>query len=211
MGWIKGLVKRGADVAQSVGKVPMKSLDSPVIKTTSQVLGDMRKSIAGGVSRLKAPAKDAAKGAGSLARVGGKTFAATGIVGVPLLAASRVYGSVATEWAKTSDLRQYEAALDLSERESNIRAAAQERELDYARQAQILAAQQAGEGTKTGDPYASASDGWGGFYPNSGKLFGDKSADVAMTESKTSATKAGVIGAVLIAGLLAGAYVYKKK
>jgi len=128
---IFGVFGKIADKAKDVVKPIFKSADSRVIKTTSKTLGNAAPAISGGRSVVKQSATNFAKGVGSTAKVGGKVFGVTGILGGVSLAGAKIYDYVGDTWAVTTAQREYENQIKLAGDEADVIKQAMDNQLDY--------------------------------------------------------------------------------
>lgn len=198
---LKQIFKRGADV---VGNL-FKDNDARLIKTTSKIAGSAAPAVTGGKAVAKEAVSSFAKGVGSTAKVGGKVFAATGIVGVPIVAGTKIYDYLGDVRAKTEELRQYDQMIKLADKETDVVNKARDAELEYAKK---LKDAQAGASSSLGA--SGGSDGTGGYFPILGNLT-DQSANAAdKAASNAASTKTLVYGGLAAALLVAGVYIYSK-
>ena len=128
---IFGVFGKIADKAKDVVKPIFKSADSRVIKTTSKTLGNAAPAISGGRSVVKQSATNFAKGVGSTAKVGGKVFGVTGILGGVALGGAKIYDYVGDTWAVTTAQREYENQIKLAGDEADVTKQAMDNQLDY--------------------------------------------------------------------------------
>jgi len=128
---IFGMFGKIADKAKDVVKPIFKSADSRVIKTTSKTLGNAAPAISGGRSVVKQSATNFAKGVGSTAKVGGKVFGVTGILGGVALGGAKIYDYVGDTWAVTTAQREYENQIKLAGDEADVTKQAMDNQLDY--------------------------------------------------------------------------------
>ena len=128
---IFGVFGKIADKAKDVVKPIFKSADSRVIKTTSKTLGNAAPAISGGRSVVKQSATNFAKGVGSTAKVGGKVFGVTGILGGVSLAGAKIYDYVGDKWAVTTAQREYENQIKLAGQEADVTKEAQDNQIEY--------------------------------------------------------------------------------
>jgi len=182
------------------------------IKTTPQFAGSKLPSIAGGKSARSAAGNVIAKGITGSAKIAGKIIKPTAMIGVPIFAATKLYDYIGDVRAKTEDLRQYDIALKLAEEEGDLIDARRQAELDYNNK---INQQRAGSGnTVDSTPsgllgVGGGSDGVGGLFPLMGGLFGGDAADKAASEASTA--KSWAAGAVALALIGSGIYIYSKK
>jgi len=87
--------------------------NSKIIKTTSQTIGSMLPSIAGGKAVGKTVAKATAKTVGGFAKVGGKFILGTGLIGASVVGGTKVYDYIQDVRTKTPEQRQAEDAFEL--------------------------------------------------------------------------------------------------
>lgn len=128
---IFGAISNLADKAKSGVKSVFKSADSNVIKTTSKTLGTSATAVSGGRSVVKTAATNFATGVGSTAKVGGKVFGVTGILGGVSLAGAKIYDYVGDTWAVTTAQREYENQIKLAGQEADVTKEAQQNQIDY--------------------------------------------------------------------------------
>ena len=194
---LKPLIKRSSDI--------FKDLSSRFIKTTSKISGSTNSAVSGGKVIAKETVANFATGVGSTARVGGKVFAATGIVGIPVIAGARIYDYIGDVSAKNEEMRQYDMLLKLAEKESDITQKARDAELKYLQKLKML-----NDGQNSiimGQ--SGGADNTGGYFPILGNLT-DKSNDVLLSAQSTARTKSIIYGLLAMTVLGAGTYLYTK-
>jgi len=152
---IFGLFSTAIDKTKSGLKSTFKSADSRVIKTTSKTLGSDATSISGGRSVSKSAIGSFASGVGSTAKVGGKVFGVTGILGGVSLAGAKVYDYVGDKWAVTTAQREYENQIKLAGQEADVTKKAQDNQIDYMNKIADL--------RNSGDPSAMGASGGAGY------------------------------------------------
>lgn len=130
-GTITNLAENVVDKTKSGFKSVFKSADSNVIKTTSKTLGTTATAVSGGRSVAKSAVGSFASGVGSTAKVGGKVFGVTGIVGGVSLAGAKIYDYVGDTWAVTTAQREYENQIKLAGQEADVTKEAQQNQIDY--------------------------------------------------------------------------------
>jgi len=128
---IFGVFGKIADKAKDVVKPIFKSADSRVIKTTSQTVGNTAQAVSGGRSIAKQSVGIFAKGVGSTAKIGGKAFGVTGILGGVSLAGAKIYDYVGDTWAVTTAQREYENQIKLAGQEADVTKEAQDNQIEY--------------------------------------------------------------------------------
>lgn len=199
---LKQIFKRGADV---VGNL-FKDNDARLIKTTSKITGSAAPAVTGGKAVAKEAVSNFAKGVGSTAKIGGKVFAATGIVGVPIVAGTKIYDYLGDVRAKTEELRQYDQMIKLADKETDVVNKARDAELEY--QKKLKDAMNGASGSLAA---SGGSDGTGGYFPILGNLT-DQSANAAdKAASNASSTKTIIYAVLALAAVGTGLYIYNKK
>jgi len=192
MGLFTKLGKIGYSILGSKG-VRKVGGNSKVIKTTSQTIGSMIPSIAGGKAVRKTVARATAKTASGFAKVGGKVAVGTGLIGASVVGGAKVYDYVQDVRSKTPEQRQAEDAFDLWEDINGSDGGA----------GSGTNGKTSGAGSET-DPSAVGDDGGSNFY----KFYNDiKDGETA--EAGSSGLNLGLIlGGVAVAG---GLYLANKK
>jgi hypothetical protein len=193
---IFGAISNVASKAKTGLKTVFKSADSNVIKTTSKTLGTAATSVSGGRTIAKAAVGNFASGVGSTAKVGGKVFGVTGIVGGVSLAGAKIYDYVGDTWAVTTAQREYENQIKLAGQEADVTKQAQDQQIDYM--TKIIELRNAGQ-----DSSVLGASGGSGF----GDLFPLQTASAEASGNKNIMWYA-LLG---IAALGAGTYIYSKK
>jgi hypothetical protein len=130
-GSITNLAGSVVDKTKSGLKSVFKSADSNVIKTTSKTIGSTATAVSGGRSVVKSAVGNFASGVGSTAKVGGKVFGVTGILGGVSLAGAKIYDYVGDAWAVTTAQREYENQIKLAGQEADVTKQAQQNQIDY--------------------------------------------------------------------------------
>ena len=130
-GSITNLAGSVVDKTKSGFKSVFKSADSNVIKTTSKTLGSTAPAISGGKSVVKSAVGNFATGVGSTAKVGGKVFGVTGILGGVSLAGAKIYDYIGDTWAVTTAQREYDNQIKLAGQEADVTKKAQDQQIDY--------------------------------------------------------------------------------
>lgn len=190
----KSEIKAAATVAQA-GKAVVKTADSSLIKTTS-TLTTIASPTSGGRAIAKTAVADFAKGAGTTAKVGGKVFGATAILGGTSLAGGAIYNYLADTAAKTTAQREYDLQIKLAGKEADVIKEAQQNQIDYITKIQELQ----GSGASAG---MGASGGASTLFP-----LQERAAQASEAEASASGT---MWTAIIVLGLLgAGVYVASK-
>jgi hypothetical protein len=130
-GSITNLAGSVVDKTKSGLKSVFKSADSNVIKTTSKTIGSTATAVSGGRSVVKSAVGNFASGVGSTAKVGGKVFGVTGILGGVGLAGAKIYDYVGDTWAITTAQREYENQIKLAGQEADVTKQAQDQQIDF--------------------------------------------------------------------------------
>lgn len=178
-----------------LGSKPIKKFagNERVIKTTSQTVGSKIPAVAGGVSLMKKTAGTVSKGVSGILKVGGKAVIPAGAAAGALLGGAKIYDYIQDVRAKTPELRAYDYGLDLADKEVGILQKAKALE------------------NSTGDSGNLAMGGTLGDYLPVFSGINDKSADLGIAQAQNSMTKTVVYGALGMALIGAGAYIYKKR
>ena len=203
MGITTKLAKIGYGLISSKGsRRVVKTLggSNKMIKTTAQTIGSKIPAIAGGKVIRKTVARSTAKALSGVASVGGKV-AKTGIIlggtaGILTLGGAKIYDYVGDVSAMTPELRQYEKALDLVEKEKKLKDDSDD-----------------DSDVKTSDGGDMSSDdmsqsGGGDKYNIFNRIF--PSDETKQAEASADKTGSFVFGAVALAAIGTGIYLYKK-
>ena len=175
-------------------KSVFKTADSKIVKTTSSIVSNSPQLVTGGKAIVKSSISNFAQGAGTTAKIGGKVFGATAIVGGVGLAGSKIYDYLGDTFAVTSVQREYENQIKLAGDEATLIDKQRKSEIDYLKNLNDL--RLAGVDTSV----MGASGGAGSpIYE------GIQAAE----ENKSDNTKLAlyVIGGIAALGL--GTYIYK--
>lgn len=198
---LKQIFKRGADVVSGL----FKDNSATLIKTSSKITGSAAPAVTGGKAIAKETAASFAKGVGSTARIGGKVFAATGIVGVPIVAGTKIYDYLGDVRAKTEEMRQYDQMIKLADKETDVVNKAKQSALDFA-------AKEKAAGVDSGSLSASGgADGTGGYFPILGNLSDTAASAADKAQANSASTKTIMYGVLALAALGTGLYIYNKK
>lgn len=214
MAWFTGIFEafgksEAKAVSKTVAKDVIKSADESVLKTTSKITGSSAaKEVSGGRAVIKESATEFAKGAGSLAKIGGKTVAAVGIIGGTSLAAGKIYNYLADERAMTTAQREYENQIKLADKENQTIKERYATEIDYLKKMKAL---QQNPNNSNNLGASGGSDGSAGMWPIMSSMGGGGSS--AATPAQSSGSSLGsklAVGGIAAAAIIAGIVIFKK-